>query len=131
MISPRVATSSNQKALEADSSIDTGKTVFYNSRLQNKTSGVYSSYKFSFDENAYYLKCKRGGAPSHVLVLPVCREAIQLFEQYVGNMEKLARRLIWDPRTSQYYIKGFKPPRVDMSENKDKLLPMLNKLKSE
>ena len=65
------------------------------------------------------------------MVLPVCRQAIQLFEKHSNNMVDLAKRLQLDPRTDRLYIKDFKPPRIDVSENKDRLLPMLTKLKTE
>jgi len=29
------------------------------------------------------------------------------------------------------YIKGFKPPRVNMEENKEHILPLINRLQSE
>lgn len=40
----------------------------------------------------------------------------------------LAKRLKQDTKTGKIFIKDFKPPVVDLEENKKKILPMVSKL---
>jgi len=65
---------------------------------------------------------------SNTLILPVCRETISLIEEHSTDMFALARRLRMNTRTGKLFIKDFKPPVVDLEENKHLILPMLSKL---
>ena len=72
------------------------------------------SYNFSYDNEAYYLKKQKNDNIPIILVLPVCRQTIELFNEHQGDMDKLAKRLFINEKSGKMYIKGFKPPEVDM-----------------
>ena len=78
-----IATSCEEKSpspiAHARSSMSGGRTVFYLHYGALSKSGNLSSYKFSFDETAYYFRWTRGSEDaSHTLVLPVCRQTLEL-----------------------------------------------------
>ena len=58
-----------------------GRTVFFRHYGPHHKTGTLCSYKFSYDDSAYYFKLTRQGEDaSHTLILPVCRQTIELIE---------------------------------------------------
>lgn len=105
--SPVNATQRSKKMLDFHQSrkSEEGCTVFYMHYGANTKSGQLTSYQFSYDESAYYFKMKRADEDaSHTLVLPVCRQTIELIEQYQEDMHNLAARLKLDRKTGNLYI---------------------------
>ena len=74
---------------------------------------------------------QRGAEIPTTLILPVCRQTIELMQMHKDDMYKLAKLLTKDRKTGNLYIKGFKPPRVNLRENEEHILPMIDKLRTE
>ena len=102
--------------------------MFYSQTLEHPKSGVQSRYQFSFDDEAYFLKWRRGNGPQHTLILPVCRDTLGLIEEHSHAMAGLAQRLKVERKTGRLYIKDFMPPVLDLKEQKELVLPMVSKL---
>ena len=59
------------------------RTVFFRHYGPHPKTGNMQSFRFSYDDSAYYFKWTRQGEDaSHTLILPVCRQTIELIEQY-------------------------------------------------
>ena len=89
---------------------------------------MLTSYNFSYDDEAYYLRRQKGNEMPVALVLPVCRATIDLFQAHKHNMHALAQRLRTDKNTGDLLIQGFKQPHVDITENKQHILPLISRL---
>ena len=81
------------------------------------TSGVMINYKFSYDNEAYYLKWRKGNGSSYTLMLPVCRQTLELIKKYrdQDNLQGLAKRLKLDKK-GRPCIKDFNPPKVHIKD---------------
>lgn len=62
------------------------------------------------------------------MILPVCRDTLGLLEEHSCDLDGLAKRLKVDRKTGKLFIKDFKPPVIDLDENKELILPMVSKL---
>jgi len=63
-----------------------GRTLFYHEQREDGKTGVLITYHFSFDDTSYYLSRQKGGQVPVTLVLPLCRETLQLFKEHNANM---------------------------------------------